>query len=77
MTLDEICKESRQIVAKSKTPMTIAAAVSELLEGKTNTELIEFLKTECYYNIRYYLEEQITGAVVNKIKYDDAIKARR
>ncbi len=77
MTLKELCEKSRQKVAESKTPMTIAAAVSELLEGKTNAELIEFLKTECYYDIRYYLEEQIAGAVVNKVRYDDAIKARR
>ena len=77
MTLDELCAKSKRKVAESKTPMTIAAAVSGLLEGKTNAELIEFLKSECYYDIRNYLEEQIIGAAVNKIRYDDSIKTRR
>jgi len=77
MTLDELCAKSRQKIAEGKMPMTIAAAVSGLVEDKTNAELIEFLKSECHYDIRNYIEEQVIGAAVNKIRYDDAIKARR
>ena len=77
MTIEELCSKSRLLIAESKTPMTIAAAVSTLLEGKSDTELIEFLKRDCYYDIRNYIEEQIIGATINKIRYEDSIKSRR
>ena len=76
MTLDELCAKSKRKVAESKTPMTIAAAVSDAIKDIPNDELIDFLKRECYYDIRYYLEEQIIGAVVNKIRYQDS-KSRK
>lgn len=72
MTIDELCDKSRSLIKASKTPMTVAAAVSDAIKDIPNAELIDFLKRECYYDIRYYLEEQIIGAVVNKIRYQDS-----
>lgn len=74
MTLDELCAEAQKYTNEHGCS-TVAGAVGALFEDVPTSELVQWLSLECNCEvaIRYYLEEQITGAVINKIKYEQGV----
>ena len=74
MTLDELCVEAKKLTGE-RPCSTIPGAVGTLFEGVPITELVQWLSRECHCEsaIRYYLEEQISAAVINKIKYEQGV----
>ena len=74
MTLDELCVQAQKFT-KEHCCSTIPGAVGTLFEGVSTVELVQWLSRECRCegSIRYYLEEQITAAVINKIKYEQGV----
>lgn len=70
MSFDELCVEVKKLT-DNHCCHTIYSAVGTLFEDVPVAELVRWLSRECHCEsaIRYYLQEQISGAVINKIKY--------
>ena len=77
MTLDELCVEVKKLT-DSRRCFTIHGAVGTLCEDVPIANMVQWLSRECYSEgaIRYYLQEQISGAVINKIRYEEGVKLK-
>lgn len=74
MTLDELCTQAQKLT-REHFCSTINGAVGTIFEDVSTVELLQWLSSECHCEgaVRYYLQEQITAAVINKIKYEQGV----
>lgn len=75
LSLDELCVEAKKLT-DSHICSTIYGAVGTLCEEVPVADLVQWLSQECHCEsaVRYYLQEQIAGAVINKIRYEEGVK---
>lgn len=75
LSLDELCVEAKKLT-DNRCCSTIYSAVGTLCEDVPITDLVQWLSQECHCEsaIQYYLQEQIAGAVINKIRYEEGVK---
>lgn len=74
LSLDELCIEAKKLT-DNHICSTIYGAVGTLCDDVSITELVQWLSQECHCEsaIRYYLQEQIAGAVINTIRYEEGV----
>lgn len=77
LSFDELCVEAKKLT-DSHICSTIYGAVGTLCEDVPVADLVQWLSQECHCEsaVRYYLQEQIAGAVINKIRYEEGVKEK-
>ena len=77
LSLDDLCVEAKKLTDRHICS-TIYGAVGTLCEDVPTADLVQWLSQECNSKsaIRYYLQEQIAGAVINKIRCEEGVKLK-
>lgn len=76
-TFNELKKSALKSCKESKTPMTLNCAVCNILDKMPTEELCKFFIASFLggeATLRNMIEEQIIGAVINAVRYDEAVK---